>query len=71
MKPVRVVLVVPYWDKCDEIDGVELICLLKKKKFCFLLGPAECPRLQRPIDGSTVRKTGRKAARDGGKGGSE
>ncbi|KAK3288226.1 hypothetical protein CYMTET_4282 [Cymbomonas tetramitiformis] len=35
-KPVRVVLVVPYWDKWDETDGVELICLLKKKKFFFL-----------------------------------
>ncbi|KAK3271818.1 hypothetical protein CYMTET_19860 [Cymbomonas tetramitiformis] len=35
-KPVRVVLVVPYWERWDECDGVELVCLLQKKKFKFL-----------------------------------
>ncbi|KAK3270148.1 hypothetical protein CYMTET_21445 [Cymbomonas tetramitiformis] len=35
-KPVRLVFVVPYWQKWDETEGVELVCLLKKKKFSFL-----------------------------------
>lgn len=35
-KPVRIVLIVPYWQSWDETEGVELVCLLKKKKFAFL-----------------------------------
>ncbi|KAK3233812.1 hypothetical protein CYMTET_55923 [Cymbomonas tetramitiformis] len=35
-KPVRVVLITPHWERWDEREGVELVCLLKAKKFAFL-----------------------------------